>query len=579
MSELPIKRLRYFTGQFLEATDFETEQAYHIDMRQRGNRALYTGAGVVDGGLQVTRDADATKIVISPGIGVDDLGRELVLVDPMTATLPTAAQDSERWVTLEYMAAPTDEQVPNDGAVNDTTRYEERPQVHFPLVGPALGPHAVALAKVKVTRDGKLIGDIDTAARRKASGGFCGNLTIGQGSNGVLHTRHIDGKGFRGDSSDDLFLNWGTGKNVQVGTMGSMASSLLVSGKLGIGTGAPGALLSIVRPGATEIQGTALSDALRVSGGALGSAVDSSIPLANIGFRSNATAQSNNVSLGIRAHRHTVGDNWNTTRVGLSLDVDDTPAAGPTLWLRAPQQNVPPRVEISGGALMPTAGNTDWSGILFPSDPGRGGGDKAWIRYYARTPRPGTNDTAERTALELGTANDELGDPANQDDILLMPSGGVGVGVANPQAKLHVAGGSGQTAIKADGYISFSGASNPAANAAFRNVLTPSSLVKAWGQAFYSATTGAVLRSGFNIAKVEIVAGALSVTLADDSSVGYRCVIVSGGSAAYIYVLPDTFLAANPFRIEAYEPQGNKVDLSTRGGSIGFVVLAVQQIP
>ena len=107
MSELPIKRLRYFTGQFLEATDFEAEQAYHIDMRQRGNRALYTGVGVIDGGLQVTPDADATKIVISPGIGVDDLGRELVLLDPMTATLPTAAQDSERWVTLEYMAAPT----------------------------------------------------------------------------------------------------------------------------------------------------------------------------------------------------------------------------------------------------------------------------------------------------------------------------------------------------------------------------------------------------------------------------------------------------------------------------------------
>ncbi|HNG37303.1 MAG TPA: hypothetical protein PK068_12090, partial [Nitrosomonas sp.] len=49
-----IERLNYFTGQFLEADDFKAEQEYHIRMRRIGNRLLYSGSGVLDGGFQVT---------------------------------------------------------------------------------------------------------------------------------------------------------------------------------------------------------------------------------------------------------------------------------------------------------------------------------------------------------------------------------------------------------------------------------------------------------------------------------------------------------------------------------------------
>jgi hypothetical protein len=55
------------------------------------------------------------------------------------------------------------------------------------------------------------------------------------------------------------------------------------------------------------------------------------------------------------------------------------------------------------GAITPSAGNSESNGIMFPLNPGGGGGDAAWIRYWARS--------GESTTFEIGTSNDT-------DDIL-----------------------------------------------------------------------------------------------------------------------------------------------------------------
>ncbi len=85
----------------------------------------------------------------------------------------------------------------------------------------------------------------------------------------------------------------------------------------------------------------------------------------------------------------------------------------------------PPTNAMEAGASVgiPTAN----AGILFPRDPFGGWGDRAWIRYYARD--------GENTTFEIGTANDAT------DHIALMPSGNVGIGTNNPQARLQVVGG------------------------------------------------------------------------------------------------------------------------------------------
>ena len=82
------------------------------------------------------------------------------------------------------------------------------------------------------------------------------------------------------------------------------------------------------------------------------------------------------------------------------------------------------KLQVVGGAIMPEAGSGETSGLLFPPDPGGGSGDRAWMRYYARS--------GEQMTLEIGVSND-----AN-DHIALMPTGGVGIGSTAPIAKLDI---------------------------------------------------------------------------------------------------------------------------------------------
>ena len=78
------------------------------------------------------------------------------------------------------------------------------------------------------------------------------------------------------------------------------------------------------------------------------------------------------------------------------------------------------------GQILPTDGNTERDGILFPGDPKGGVGDRAWMRYYSRS--------GQRMTLEIGVSNN------SSDHIALMPSGNVGIGVIDPSSKLEVKG-------------------------------------------------------------------------------------------------------------------------------------------
>ncbi len=74
-----------------------------------------------------------------------------------------------------------------------------------------------------------------------------GHVNIGGDGNYHLKTRHIDGKSFENTSIDNLYLNYGVGKKVYVGSFstGSLSTDLLVSGNLGIGTSAPDSKLTV----------------------------------------------------------------------------------------------------------------------------------------------------------------------------------------------------------------------------------------------------------------------------------------------------------------------------------------------
>ncbi|OKP95642.1 tail fiber domain-containing protein [Paenibacillus sp. P46E] len=76
--------------------------------------------------------------------------------------------------------------------------------------------------------------------------------------------------------------------------------------------------------------------------------------------------------------------------------------------------------------IIPSAGRGEHNGIIFPANPGGGGSDLAWIKYYPRT--------GEDCTLEIGTSND-----AN-DHISLNASGNVGIGTLTPADKMDVDG-------------------------------------------------------------------------------------------------------------------------------------------
>ena len=82
------------------------------------------------------------------------------------------------------------------------------------------------------------------------------------------------------------------------------------------------------------------------------------------------------------------------------------------------------------GLLTPSVGNTAANGIRFPIDPGGGGGDEAFIRYFA--------EAGENTVLAIGCNNDP------QDRISFIQQGAERMKVANAgvqiQGRLEVNG-------------------------------------------------------------------------------------------------------------------------------------------
>lgn len=145
--------------------------------------------------------------------------------------------------------------------------------------------------------------------------------------------------------------------------------NLNVPGRLGVGTTQPGAKLTVVGPGANELDGSALSSTLVTTAGTLGIPAGSELALASIGYN----ASGNNASLGLRARRIAGGGGWGTTAIGLTMDVDNTPEAGGGIWLRN-NRNVgigtatpEDRLDVAGGLRVladsnPIRFTAGWSG-------------------------------------------------------------------------------------------------------------------------------------------------------------------------------------------------------------------------
>src|SRR5262249_58146852 len=92
-------------------------------------------------------------------------------------------------------------------------------------------------------------------------------------------------------------------------------------------------------------------------------------------------------------------------------------------------------LHVTSGAIMPAVGNNPAAGIQFPSDPGGGAFDEAFIRYFVIS--------GETTKLLIGCQNDAddtIGFYQFGAERMTIRDGKVGIGTPTPSATLDVAG-------------------------------------------------------------------------------------------------------------------------------------------
>jgi hypothetical protein len=158
------KRLNYFNGQFLQDTDFQTEQAYLLDRQRRHNRLMHT-FGIAEG-LAVSASVGASTVGVTPGSAIDGQGRQIVLFDPRTLQLGAQSPFVGKTVlvVIAYAEAPSD---PAQVGGSGNTRTWENPDVKLVVDdGTAPAPDAsLRLARLKLDGGGLVSGAADLSVR------------------------------------------------------------------------------------------------------------------------------------------------------------------------------------------------------------------------------------------------------------------------------------------------------------------------------------------------------------------------------------------------------------------------------
>jgi hypothetical protein len=177
MNEKPIERLNYFNGQRLQAADLKLEQDYHVRVRRWLNRSLYT-SGIADG-LIVKKVPLFPMVRIGPGLALDSMGREIILIDEHEETVPGAHDDKNLPLAL-YLTIRYGEEVlarqdacctPVNGSQNKVawggpSRVLAEPVFEWSRDLPHESSGKVLLAYVALGKGCKDVNVLDTSVRR-----------------------------------------------------------------------------------------------------------------------------------------------------------------------------------------------------------------------------------------------------------------------------------------------------------------------------------------------------------------------------------------------------------------------------
>jgi len=276
------KRVRFFDGQFLQDQDFIDEQKYQLDREHRHSRLLH-GSGIADG--LVVSTAALNQVTVAPGTAIDADGNQLVLAQATVVDLPAANFNDKQSVQIYISFLATAEDQQTVGGSSDFTRWLERPQLTALAPGDSYSGTAspVLLASVGLDHAGHVTVDnsvrtyaglllpgpgSDPAALRATSSGgvhLAGALTVdgnlGVGTAAPAYPLQLAvGKALRvegGSSAADsaAYFSFGGNGAFSIDAPGVPSGRFVVqnSGNVGVGTANPGAKLEVAGGGGGSV--------------------------------------------------------------------------------------------------------------------------------------------------------------------------------------------------------------------------------------------------------------------------------------------------------------------------------------
>lgn len=169
------KRMRYFTGQFLQEADFVAEQDYHVDRQRRHNRQFHT-PGIADG-LDVTANVGSSTVTVAPGTAVDAEGRQIVLLAERDIGVNNENLRGQTiFITIAYDEETSDPATVGGGG---NTRWLERPRVTAVLEAEAGSiDMEIRLARLSIDASGNVSEDLSVGVRISAGVSLGGEIEM-----------------------------------------------------------------------------------------------------------------------------------------------------------------------------------------------------------------------------------------------------------------------------------------------------------------------------------------------------------------------------------------------------------------
>ncbi len=156
---MSIKRLNYFTGQFLKENDFRDEQSYHINALSMHNKNVHSWG--IASGLDVK--FDGKHVILEEGMAIDRNGMQILLEEPMKIDFLKASTSTVH-LTISLKTIESDPAEENEFGGN--TRICEEALIELDKSMPDDESKKIFLAKITFDPENKKAPIIDKSDRK-----------------------------------------------------------------------------------------------------------------------------------------------------------------------------------------------------------------------------------------------------------------------------------------------------------------------------------------------------------------------------------------------------------------------------